>query len=136
MRLKSLTYTSVARPDLQPADIAAIHHVSLDLNALEGITGILIYNGERFLQVIEGARNAIDDLLRRLLADDRHSQVKVEDERHIAEREFADWTMKLAQVSISYLEAQKDIVRELPGALPNSVRSRVLELTAGISRRT
>jgi hypothetical protein len=55
MSLKSLTYTSLAALDLQPADLEAIHRTARDTNALEGVTGILIYNGIHFLQVIEGA---------------------------------------------------------------------------------
>jgi hypothetical protein len=39
VELKSLTYISLARPSLGESDIAAIHHISLDLNALDEILG-------------------------------------------------------------------------------------------------
>jgi hypothetical protein len=135
MRIKSLTYVSKARPGLRDDDIAAIHHIALDLNVLDGITGLLIYNGERFLQIVEGAEDAVDDLLRRLLADPRHSELTVVDERFIGQPQFPDWSMKLAKVSVGYLQARDDIVRELPGDLPHEVEQRVLELTVSISRK-
>ncbi len=134
MDLKSLTYTSVARPGLTDSDIAAIHHTSLDLNSLDGITGLLVFNGTSFLQVIEGAENAIDDLVVRLRKDSRHSAFKIEDERRVPNREFPDWTMKLARISISYLAARDDIMRELPPDLPARVRARMLEIAGVMSR--
>jgi hypothetical protein len=134
MDLKSLTYTSVARPGLTDSDIATIHHIALDLNSLDGITGLLVFNGTSFLQVIEGAEDAINDLVVRLRKDPRHSEFKIEDERCIRDREFADWTMKLAHISTSYLEACDDIMWELPPELPAPVCARVLEITQGMSR--
>ena len=135
MRTKSLTYVSIGRPDLRADDLASIHRQSLEYNPLDGVTGLLIYNGERFLQIIEGAEDAIDDLLRRLLADARHSELTVVDERFISQPQFPDWSMKLAQVSVGYLQAHEGISRELPGDLPGEVERRVLELTASISRK-
>ena len=60
MNLISLTYTSLARLDLEVPDLEQIHRTALELNALDGITGLLIFNGTHFLQIIEGAKDAID----------------------------------------------------------------------------
>ena len=65
MKLKSLTYTSLARLDLNGDDLHAIHRSALNLNALDGITGLLVFNGTHFLQIVEGAEPAIDDLMGR-----------------------------------------------------------------------
>src|ERR1044072_1231819 len=81
MILKSLTYTSLARLDLEASDLEAIHRTAREANALEGITGLLIFNGTHFLQIIEGAPHAIDELVERLRRDRRHSGVEVRDER-------------------------------------------------------
>ena len=51
MALKSTTYTSLARLDLEAGDLEAIHRTARDVNALEGITGLLIFNGTHFLQI-------------------------------------------------------------------------------------
>ena len=133
MRLKSLAYTSLARPGLGPGDIRAIHQTARHLNALDGVTGLLIYNGCQFLQVIEGAESAIDDLLQRLEADSRHSGLTVEDQRFIEHREFRDWAMELVQISIGDQQARKDIADLLPETLPEIVRAKVAAMAAAAS---
>ena len=60
MNLKSLAYTSLASLDLVSDELEAIHRTALKLNALDGVTGILVFNGTRFLQIVEGAEVAID----------------------------------------------------------------------------
>lgn len=131
MRLKSLSYTSLARPGLTADDVDAVHQTARHLNALDGITGLLVYNGRKFLQVIEGAESAIDDLYRRLLADPRHSDLQVEDERYIEPREFPEWAMEFAQVDIGHPDARTDIIDLLPRSLPDTVRTKLGELIAG-----
>ena len=81
MSLRSVTYTSLARLDLQAAELEAIHDTARRENAARGITGLLIFNGTHFLQIIEGAPDAIDELVDRLRRDPRHSGVEVRDER-------------------------------------------------------
>jgi len=66
LQLKTLTYTSRARLDLSAQDLADIHESARHLNALDGITGLLVFDGTRFLQIIEGSEEAIDDLVERL----------------------------------------------------------------------
>ena len=90
MDLKSLTYTSLARPDLDSDDLNAIHRIARELNSLDGITGLLVFNGTHFLQIVEGAAPAIDDLLARLRRDPRHFGLEVRDERTVEARSFPD----------------------------------------------
>ena len=131
MRLKSLSYTSLARPSLTADDVDAVHQTARHLNALDGITGLLVYNGRNFLQVIEGAESGIDDLYRRLLADPRHSAMNVEDERYIESREFPEWAMEFAHVDIGHPDARRDIIDLLPRSLPDKVRMKLAEVIAG-----
>ena len=92
-----------------------------------------MYNGVNFMQVVEGAETAIDDLMRRLLADQRHSKLKIENERLIDQRSFPEWTMKLARISADYLEAQQDLAVELPTQLPLDIRQQIIAMTEGFS---
>ena len=130
LRLKSLTYTSDARPDLEPGDIRAVHHTARHLNALDGVTGLLIYNGRQFLQIIEGDERAIDALLQRLLADARHSGLTVEHERFVDQREFPNWVMELANVSTGDADAQSNLADLLPATIPETIRTMVTEMVA------
>ena len=133
MSLKSLTYTSLARLDLEADDLEAIHRTAREVNALEGITGLLIFNGTHFLQIVEGSPDAIDDLVERLRRDPRHSGVEVRDERAIEQRSFPDWSMELVRVSASYFEAKDTVSERLPDATSQDVRDRVVRMTEAIS---
>lgn len=133
MSLKSLTYTSLARLDLAADDLEAIHRTAREINALDGVTGLLIFNGTHFLQIIEGAPNAIDDLVERLRRDPRHSGFEIRDQHEIEQRSFPDWSMELVRVSASYFEARDTVSHRLPEALPEDVRNRVFKMTEAIS---
>jgi hypothetical protein len=133
MSLKSLTYTSLARLDLDAGDLEAIHRTAREVNALEGITGLLIFNGTHFLQIIEGSPEAIDDLVERLRRDPRHNGFEIRDERAIEQRSFPDWSMELVRVSASYFEAKDTVSDRLPDATAPDVRDRVVRMTEAIS---
>ena len=133
MELKALTYTSLASLDLTARDLEDIHRSAVELNALDGITGLLVFNGTRFLQVIEGADSAIEDLLERLRRDRRHSGVEVRDERRVEARSFPDWSMELVRVSASYFEARESIEDKIPAGVDPAVRDQLFRMTEGIS---
>jgi hypothetical protein len=133
MALKSLTYTSLARLDLDVADLEAIHRTAQEVNALEGITGLLVFNGTHFLQIIEGAPQAVDELVERLRRDPRHSGFEVRDDRAVPQRSFGSWSMELVLVSGSYLEARETIIERLPASVNAQVRDRVIRMTEAIS---
>jgi hypothetical protein len=133
MDLKSLAYTSFARLDLTAGDLEAIHRTARDINALEGVTGLLIYNGTHFLQIVEGAEDAIDGLVERLRRDPRHSGLEVRDERRVEQRSFPGWSMELALVESDYFEAREHISERLPAGVPRAVRERLFAMTERIS---
>ena len=133
MRLKSLTYTSLARLDLQASDLEDIHRTARELNSLEGITGLLIFNGTHFLQIIEGTDNAIEDLVARLRRDPRHESIEIREERQIDERSFPDWSMELVKVSASYFEAKETVADRLPAGVAVAVKDRIFRMTEAIS---
>ncbi len=72
---------------------AAILAVSRRRNQLDGLTGLLIAGGHRYLQVIEGSPDVIADLLDRLRADERHVAMSVLVDCRIRARHFDDWSM-------------------------------------------
>jgi hypothetical protein len=133
MELKALTYTSLASLDLTARDLEDIHRTAVELNALDGITGILVFNGTRFLQVIEGSEKAIDELMERLRRDRRMAAVEVRDERRIEAPSFPDWSMELVRVSASYFEARDTVGDRIPPGVDAGVRDYLLRMTEGIS---
>jgi hypothetical protein len=128
-----LTYTSLARLDLDTADIEAIHRTARDLNALDAITGLLIFNGTHFLQIVEGTAPRLDSLLARFRADPRHSGLEIREERRIDQRSFPGWSMELVRVSASYFEARETVAERIPVATSSDVRDRIIRMTEAIS---
>jgi hypothetical protein len=133
MRTKCLTYTSLASLDLSDQDLSAILQTARQMNALNAITGLLIFNGTHFLQVIEGPETSIEELMDRLRQDDRHHHVEVREEYYADERSFPDWTMELVRVQSSYFEAKSAVTLALPKALPSAISDRILRMTEQIS---
>lgn len=133
MHLNSLTYTSLAKLDLTDEDLAAIVQTARQLNALNSITGLLIFNGTHFLQVIEGPEPSIEELVTRLRQDDRHHHLEIRDQHGVEQRSFPDWSMELVRVQSQFFEAKDAISRALPSGLPGSVCDRILKMTEQIS---
>ena len=133
MDLKSLTYTSLARLDLGAEDLNAIHRTARELNAIDGITGLLVFNGTHFLQIVEGAEQAIDELVERLRRDRRHTGLEVRDERKIDGRSFPDWSMELVRVNADFFEARQAIQDRVPATVAGDVRDRLVRMTELIS---
>ena len=129
MDLKTLTYTSRARLDLTARDLSEIHAAARHLNALDGITGLLVFDGTRFLQILEGGGEAIDNLVERLRRDPRHSALEIRDERPVGERSFPGWSMELLNVSAGYLEARTELESILPEGVAPAVRELILRMT-------
>ncbi|MCH8615460.1 BLUF domain-containing protein [Sphingomonas sp. SM33] len=134
MKLTSVTYTSLARLDLQTDDLEDIHRSAREHNALDGITGLLVFNGTHFLQIIEGAEDAIEDLIGRLRQDTRHTGFEIRDRRKVEARSFPDWAMELVRVKAGYFEARETITDRLPDSVPEAIQARLFRMTELISR--
>lgn len=133
LKLKTLTYTSRARLDLTESDLADIHASARHFNALDGITGLLVFDGTRFLQILEGAEEAVDTLVERLRADPRHSAFEVRDERFVEERSFPGWSMELVKIGAGYAEAGPEIEARLPAKVAAPVRRLVLKMADSLA---
>ncbi len=133
MRLKTLTHTSRARLDLTDEDLNDIHQTARHLNALDGVTGLLLFDGSRFLQIIEGAESAIDNLVERLRSDSRHSAFEIRDERYVERRSFADWSMELLRVSAGYKTARDEVATILPADVASPVRHLILRMSGNMA---
>jgi hypothetical protein len=93
VELKTLIYTSKAQPNIRSSEVAEIIAAARTNNPLDGITGILVFDGAAFLQIIEGGESAVDDLTKRLRNDSRHTDMRIHEDSLIAERTFPGWSM-------------------------------------------
>ncbi len=91
--LVRLLYASRPSAPLTTAVIDSILAQSRAHNPRLGITGVLCYSQDLFLQVLEGSRDAVCELYNTIVRDERHDHVRILSYEEIAERRFGNWTM-------------------------------------------
>jgi hypothetical protein len=131
-QLKALTYTSWARPGIGAAEVDAILGSARVNNPLDGLTGVLIFNGTAFVQIVEGSAAGVDALAARLQSDPRHFNMSIRDERAIETRTFPDWSMAFLRLDDGRFEGEEAVARALNRDLPQGLRNILLGLTHGI----
>jgi hypothetical protein len=97
--LVRLLYASRAASPLTPAVLDSILEASRANNPAAGITGVLCFSDDLFIQVLEGGRDAVCDLYNTIVRDSRHAHVCILSYEEIRERRFGGWTM--GQVNIA-----------------------------------
>ena len=95
-----LIYISTAHPSVDQHEVSRILARSRTRNEADCITGLLVFDGKRFLQALEGERGLVHACYDRILLDPFHRAALTLSEREIQEREFGDWTMAWTRVDI------------------------------------
>lgn len=132
MELKSLTYTSWARPSISDGDVEDILKSAHTNNPLDGISGVLIFNGGAFMQVLEGSEQAIDEMVERLRRDKRHSNFFIREERLVTERAFPDWSMAYLRLRDDEFIGEDRVERALRRTMPDATRNLMKALTQSV----
>jgi hypothetical protein len=104
--LVRLLYASRATKPLNATVQESILEQSRAHNPRLGITGVLCFSDELFIQVLEGGRDEVCELYNTIVRDDRHQDVRILSFEEIRERRFGNWTMgqvNLAKVNPSLL---------------------------------
>ena len=91
--LVRLLYASRPAAPLTTAVVDSILAQSRAHNPKLGITGVLCYSHDLFLQVLEGGRDEVCELYNTIVRDDRHDHVRILSYEEISERRFGNWTM-------------------------------------------
>lgn len=89
----SLIYVSSSVKLLSDAELLDILKVSRENNTSKEITGLLLYKGGNFMQVLEGPDEVVDALYEKIKADPRHKDVSVISREQISARQFSAWEM-------------------------------------------
>ena len=101
--LVRLLYASRAAKSQTPKTIAAILAECQRNNPQRGITGVLCYSDDIYLQVLEGGRDAVCETFNAIVRDPRHESVRLLSFDEISERRFAGWSM--GQVNIGKINS-------------------------------
>lgn len=97
--LVRLLYASRSVRPLNADEIDSILAQSRKHNPDLGITGVLCQSGDVFLQVLEGGRDAVNQLYNQIVRDARHRDIAILHYEEVMERRFGGWTM--GQVNLS-----------------------------------
>jgi Sensors of blue-light using FAD len=89
--IRRLAYVSRPRPNLPLVEIPRIVAICRAHNEMDGITGVLLFTGLDFAQLIEGELDVVAALWARIQADDRHRDIHTFLDERAPSRWFPDW---------------------------------------------
>ncbi len=89
----SVIYRSTAESHFSQKDIDYMLLKAKQHNKKQGITGCIIYSNNQFIQIIEGAKEAILNLYDSIKADNRHFDVTTLIETPSKDMLWDDWSM-------------------------------------------
>ena len=93
-----LTYISTASRDITELAVNDILKSARRNNAAAGVTGLLLYDGKRFLQALEGGAEAVNRIYDAIKADPRHRAIVLLSSRETDKRAFGNWSMAAQRV--------------------------------------
>jgi hypothetical protein len=89
MQLVRLFYVSEIPAPISAVDVQVILGASQIRNRRLDVTGMLAQSDDHFAQVLEGRREAVDEVMARISRDSRHAAVRILLEESITRRQFA-----------------------------------------------
>jgi hypothetical protein len=118
-----LAYVSNARLGLDQNDLDSIMHMAKLRNKLASVTGVLLFNGVNFMQVLEGGRARTLNIYDSILKDARHSGIKTIVQEKIDHLTYPAWGMKLKRFSepnrdTDYRKMEEEIANTLIDITP------------------
>ena len=106
-----------------PMSLEALEEILVDAhkgNAARGVTGALVYVEGVFLQILEGEKDTVVQLLGSIARDSRHTSVTVFHEGEVQARTFTEWRM-------AYLSATPEQMATWAGLESTAPLSTILE---------
>lgn len=94
-----LAYVSRLIVALTEGDLQALCNECLRNNKKNGVTGLLAFDGSRFLQAIEGSERAVKSLMEKIVRDRRHDSIMVLSSKTVSAPEFGRWSMSFDRPS-------------------------------------
>lgn len=96
--LYEVLYVSTLAPEQSLSVVAEVAGRARQTNAELGVTGLLIFDGQRFCQQLEGPQKAVLKLIERIRNDPRHVNVEVLHHGPLAGRRFQQFTLAFSTV--------------------------------------
>ncbi|MBF9003035.1 MULTISPECIES: BLUF domain-containing protein [Vibrio] len=109
MKLIRLLYFSEATRDMSLADMKAILEKARTNNHDLDICGMLCYDNNYFLQILEGEAAEVTELFLTISNDERHHSVVIVGVQEIENRVFPQWDMGYAGSSDTLLKLMQEV---------------------------
>jgi len=93
MSLQELIYTSVSSVHGDKAEVKNILAASELNNVANSVTGLLIFDGHRYIQILEGEAESVNHLYDVISKDSRHQELELLHVGGISARSFENWRM-------------------------------------------
>jgi len=102
------TYISTPTRPMTTNDLMDILNGARVNNVCIGVSGMLLYTGTEFIQILEGEEKVIEELLDTIKKDPRHRDFRIIEKKKVTTREYAEWTMGFKRID-------KEDLRDVPG---------------------
>lgn len=99
--LRSVVYVSVATHAFTTPQLETLLTDARAFNCKQGVTGVLLYSGRRFMQCFEGAAADVDEVYARIKRSSQHQDIVEYMNVQVPRRTFSSWQMGLARPSES-----------------------------------
>ena len=99
-------------------------------NRERNVTGLLLYNGRNFLQLLEGDVQDLSWVMARIEADPRHTGLSVMEDIAVSERACPDWLMRHVRIVDNVSDRRAALEAELPANLDPSMRRIILNFAS------
>ena len=110
--MRRIIYASQAAFDFTPEELVALLEASRTNNEAAGLSGMLLYASQSFLQMLEGDQSTLRETYDRIAQDDRHHHLRLLSDEEVSERMFPEWTMGFEHVD------DEELAEELDGFTP------------------
>jgi len=108
--LLQIVYVSKPTGSMTIGDVRKLLIEAKVKNHFRGVTGILLFDGEFFVQVLEGPKDTVMALHEKIERDPRHTQFTSLTERSILQRDFGEWSMGLAHIDSEELKSLPGLI--------------------------
>ena len=93
-----IIYASQATSDFSPEKLVELLETSRVNNSEVGLSGMLLYSNQSFLQLLEGDQEPLGEAYERISADERHTNLRLLMREEVPAPMFPDWSMGFEHV--------------------------------------
>lgn len=109
--LYRVVYLSSALQHFGLVDLDLLFTAARRRNIRDNVTGLLLHDGEHFIQALEGEEVILRHLMRRIEADPRHGGLSYLAAGQIGNRLFGRWAMASGRAAPGSIPAMVDAIR-------------------------